>query len=70
MYLNCTDNYDVAKIKVKSVTDHQYGAQNVSNSTKSSVQLSLMLDSCYFTLFVIATESVSIKYNFHFENAL
>ena len=21
--LNCTDNYDVAKIKVKSVTDHQ-----------------------------------------------
>ena len=22
-YLNCTDNYDVAKIKVKSVTDHQ-----------------------------------------------
>ena len=23
VYLNCTDNYDVAKIKVKSVTDHQ-----------------------------------------------
>ena len=22
-YLNCTDNYDVAKIKIKSVTDHQ-----------------------------------------------
>ena len=21
--LNCTDNYDVAKIKMKSVTDHQ-----------------------------------------------
>ena len=21
--LNCTDDYDVAKIKVKSVTDHQ-----------------------------------------------
>ena len=21
-YLNCTDNYDVAKIKMKSVTDH------------------------------------------------
>ena len=23
VYLNCTDNHDVAKIKVKSVTDHQ-----------------------------------------------
>ena len=23
VYLNCTDDYDVAKIKVKSVTDHQ-----------------------------------------------
>ena len=23
LYLNCTDNYDVAKIKMKSVTDHQ-----------------------------------------------
>ena len=23
-YLNCTDNYDAVKIKVKSVTDHQY----------------------------------------------
>ena len=23
IYLNCTDNYDVVKIKVKSVTDHQ-----------------------------------------------
>ena len=22
-HLNCTDNYDVVKIKVKSVTDHQ-----------------------------------------------
>ena len=22
MYLNCTDNYDVVKIKVKSITDH------------------------------------------------
>ena len=22
VYLNCTDNYDVVKIKVKSVTDH------------------------------------------------
>ena len=23
VYLNCTDKHDVAKIKVKSVTDHQ-----------------------------------------------
>ena len=23
LILNCTDNYDVAKIKMKSVTDHQ-----------------------------------------------
>ena len=23
VYLNCTDNYDVAKIRMKSVTDHQ-----------------------------------------------
>ena len=24
LFLNCTDNYDVAEIKVKSVTEHQW----------------------------------------------
>ena len=23
LYSNCTDNYDVAKIRMKSITDHQ-----------------------------------------------
>ena len=54
MYLNYTVNYDVAKIKVKSVTDRQSGAQNVCNST---IGLGSIITNVRFMLLHIVCDS-------------